>query len=199
MGMRSQIYVSFNNGTRDKNGVVTEPGKQELAAVYFGWNYGSRMVSRAAGLTDWLLRSLPYLNYEKDKIRRVAETNFDFKDVIDSLDIIAEANELSGDLELNRWEDFNDFIFRKECNNDGKLFISVGDDGTVGYCFTDCDCSAPMDAAQYMAWNGYQTEEDKGSNYSRNSRWLSQNAELMTADDLNEFLQTEYCNVGGGA
>ena len=190
MGQRSQIYVAFNNGERDKDGVIIKTGEQQLVALYFQWNYGSRMISRAAGLGGWLKCSLPYLNYQTEKIKHIAETNFDLRDVVFSHNIINEAIEF-----CEQVTDRNRFIFEEQDNNDGKLFISIGNDGKIKYCLTDCDCTEPMTASQYMEWGGYWTEEEFGSDLSNNLQWIEENMELMTADELTDFINAKYSNV----
>ena len=93
MSQRSQIYISYKNG---KNETV-------LIARYFGWNFGSRMVSRAAGIIGWIAEtagSSPYKVSEAgkcsnfvEKLIRVCDVNFDFRDIVVSQDIVEEAKE----------------------------------------------------------------------------------------------------------
>lgn len=93
MSQRSQIYISYKNG---KNETV-------LIARYFGWNFGSRMVSRAAGIIGWIKDTVncsPYKVSEAgkcsnfvEKLIRVCDVNFDFRDIVVSQDIVEEAKE----------------------------------------------------------------------------------------------------------
>lgn len=144
------------------------------------------MVSRIKGLVEWLKGHAEYLDYEGDKIPRIAETNFDLRDVVDSTDIIKEFHEQGFD------------IFTEQANNDGMGFVLVEDDGTVKYCFTDGDITAPLTAEQYMEWDNCltDTEEEDGSNFTENCKFLSEHA-LMTDDELRAFIDTEYKNVSG--
>lgn len=189
MGQRSQIYVSLRDGVRNKEGVIADGSTKELTALYFHWNFGSRMISRAKGLIAWLKGHAQYITYEKAKIKRIAETNFDFRDIVDSQDLIAEAEEYATDCAANV------YIFQWADNNDGKLFISLEDDGSIKYCFTDDSCTAPMTAEEYMKWDTASTEAECGSNYAENCKWLKENATLMTAQELDDFINAQYNNV----
>jgi len=77
------------------------------------------------------------------------------------------------------------------------LFIDICDDGVIKYAFTDYDVSKPMTAEEYMTWGEYRTEEDEGSNYSANAKYISKNATLMTPEELEEFMSRSYYNVDG--
>lgn len=190
MGQRSQIYVAFNNGDRNSEGVIEESRENVLTAVYLQWNYGVRMVSRARGLVEWLLGNKDYLKYEAHKIRRVCEVNFDFKSIVDSTDIVEEAKKYCKSAERNDW------IFNAD-NNDGRFFVAVGDDGKLKYAFTD-DCNtAPLTAEQYLEWDSAYSDEEElnESNYKENCKYIAENAELMTDEELREFLGREYANV----
>ena len=180
MGQRSQIYVSYLNAE----------GKRELVARYFGWNYGSRMISRARGLIEWLVNNLSYIKYDSDKIAKIAEVNFDFRDIVRSNDLIAESNVCG----CNTVEDKKDYIFNQD-NNDGKLFIEVRDD-CVAYAFTGWENEYPMGPNEYMAWQGYEDEEDRGSNCATNIKYILENGELMhTTEELEDFINADYVNL----
>ena len=58
MGQRSQIYVAYDKGHRNEKGIVERKDGQYLIARYYQWNYGSRMVSRAKGLIEWILENI---------------------------------------------------------------------------------------------------------------------------------------------
>ena len=193
MGQRSQMYVSFDNGSRDRIGIITNSGETVLTAVYFQWNYGERMVSRARGLVEWLLGNRDYLNYEADKIRKVCEVNFDYKSIMDSTDLVEEAKKYCA-----KKADRNEWIFGAD-NNDGRFFVKVGNDGKLKYAFTDCDNTAPLTAEQYLEWDCETvkvSEEDlKKSNFEENCKYIAENAELMTADELLAFIDGNYANV----
>lgn len=192
MGQRSQIYVAFNNALRDDNGKVIPDTKAEwkLVARYYGWNFGSRMVSRAWGLINWLQTQIRYLNFTQlEKIVRVSDVNFDFRDVVISSDLIEEAEDFE-----DYYDSANEYIFDFNNCNDGKLFICVEDNGTISYCFTDNEDFEPLSARQYMAWGNYSSEEPH-SNLEENIQNISDSAKLMTFEELVEFRNRAYCNV----
>lgn len=187
MGQRSQIYIAFNKHGVDRNARTSND--RILIARYYQWNFGSRMVSRAAGLIEWLSEHKDYLDWKTEHISRISDINFDFKDVVISQDILNEY--------ANYGEGYTpkDFIFESQDNNDGKLFISIEQDGTIKYAFTDCDISQSMSSLDYMAWGGYDFEEEYGSNCSKNIMFISECATLMTDDELCDFLETTYSNM----
>ena len=113
MGQRSQIYVRWN----------TNDGKKFLVPRYYQWNFGTRMISRAKGILEWLKGSGQYLystlhNDNVEKLRRIMDVNFDYKDVVLGRDIIDEWLEF-------RDADFSDWVFTGQDNNDGQLFIDM--------------------------------------------------------------------------
>jgi len=191
MGQRSQIYIAYNkNASPEKMEAYVRQGERVLTARYFQWNYGSRMVSRARSIMEWLSVQKDALDSVGWKIPLIAAVNFDFRDVVESNDIIAEwRNEFSD-------EPFNYMVFRFQDNNDGKLFISVERDGTIKYCFTDSKITQPLTAEKYMRWDHceHNTEEEYGSNYSANCAWLKDNAVLMSPEELNDFISGTYSN-----
>ena len=180
MGMRSQIYISF----RDYK------GDNRLVARYYGWNYGSRMVSRARGIIDWILRKgldHPFNKDWEDHLIRISDTNFDIKDIVMSSDILDEAREF-GSYGFSSPEEF---IFEGEPNNDGKLFIMI-QGNTIKYAFTDSEITKPLSAEKYMEWGDYQTEEESNSS---NCKFIKDNAELMTNEELRMFMSAHYSNI----
>ena len=113
MGQRSQIYVSWKN----------EKGENVLVARYFQWNFAERMISRARGLIEQLEYSLNYTylwstEEFKNKIAKIAEVNFDMRDIVQSTDILKEYEEYVDDKTKCS---FNDYIFEWQDNNDGQL------------------------------------------------------------------------------
>ena len=169
MGQRSQIYVAYKDNEEHK-----------LVARYYQWNFGSRMVSRARGLIEWLSERIDYLAWESDKIARVADVNFDFRDIVISTDLIEEKRKYG----------FNPFT--EVDNDDGKLFILV-EGKSLKYCFTDGDIAAPLTAEQYMEWDNCakDTEENDGSNYTENCKFLSE-FELMSEEELWKMINANY-------
>ena len=171
MGQRSQIYVSVKTEQNDK---------PELFAIYFQWNYGSRMVSRVTGLIGWLNMHNDYIGWKKDLIPQVAAVNFDMRDIVQTSDCIKEYQE----------EDINPFT--EQDNNDGKAFISIDETGAIKYCFTDCRITKPMTAKQYMEWGEYG-DEMPDSNYSENVDFLD-GFSLMNETELINFVDGHYTN-----
>lgn len=192
MGQRSQIYVAYDKGHRNEKGIVERKDGQYLIARYYQWNYGSRMVSRAKGLIEWILENIEYIDYLSKKIPRIADTNWDLHDVAISQDIIKEEKD-------SREPDDKDYspykyIFEWQDNNDGKLFISIKDDGEIKYAFTDGDISAPLTAEGYI-YNGRYSTKDNASNYSENCKYIGEHATLMTKAELDIFIHNNYCNI----
>lgn len=187
MGQRSQIYVRYNQKL-----VVTN---------YYQWNYGERMVSRARyGIEyirknylecrDWIFND----ESNMEKLRRIFDVNFNMKDIVISSDIIHEWKE-----QFSQYN-FNEFVFRMQGNNDGKLFVDISKDGIVKYAFLDCECDTDhiMNATQYMDWNSeewekseYISEEGKQS-CKENLGKIEEMAALMTKSELEDFINYDY-------
>lgn len=191
MGQRSQIYVRFNN----------EDGKG-LIANYYQWNYGERMVSRAKWGIDLIKETLKYHWYYQQKsnairLSRIFDTNFDMKDIQISCDIIAEYKEDFQDFPETK---FNDYVFKMQDNNDGKLVIDINKD-IIKYAFLDCNANSDniMNGELYMIWdNGenwaesqYITKQDI-SICKEDIKYISENAELMTKEEVEEFINYNY-------
>ncbi len=190
MGQRSQIYIARPSGNGED---------KELMALYFQWNYGSRMVSRARGLVEWLDEYKEYLDQPTvlTSLRRIAETNFDLRDVTLSDDIIEECQEFLCKDDEPVLGNVLRTIFEMQDNNDGKLFIDLAKDGSLKYAFTEYDISKPLTAEEYM--KEYADEEEDGSNLSKNIKYLKdkENLTLMTDEELTDFINTHYVNVCG--
>lgn len=187
MGQRSQIYVRYN-----KKLVVTN---------YYQWNYGERMISRARYGIEYIKEN--YLEYrtwifnnesDMEKLRRIFDVNFNMKDIVISSDIIHEWKE-----QFSQYN-FNEFVFRMQGNNDGKLFVDISKDGIVKYAFLDCECDTDhiMNATQYMDWNSeewekseYISEEEKQS-CKENLGKIEEMAALMTKSELEDFINYDY-------
>ena len=136
MGQRSEIYILIDTHKAKK-----------FYALYYQWNYGERMISRAAHLLEWLKCHKEYIGYETDHVTRIADTNFDMVDVVDHGDILKWYEE------DNLGESWQDFVFNQD-NNDGKLFIWLTDED-LKYCLTD-DANNPLSAGEYIAWGDYE-------------------------------------------
>ncbi len=187
MGQRSQIYVRYN-----KKLVVTN---------YYQWNYGERMISRARYGIEYIKEN--YLEYrtwifnnesDMEKLRRIFDVNFDMKDLAISQDIVEEWKEYFQE------DNFNEFVFRMQGNNDGKLFVDISEDGTIKYAFLDCECNTDhiMNATQYMDWNSeewekseYISEEGKQS-CKENLGKIEEMAALMIKSELEDFINYDY-------
>lgn len=191
MGQKSQIYLRAN-------------GKL-VFANYYGWNYGERMISRArygiewvkyfiAMKYDWVFSDPAYIT----KMRRVFDVNFDMKDVAISQDIVQEHADLFAD------DDFNDYVFNKQGNNDGQLYVDIKGD-KIYYCFRDwtrhsdgTTSDTIMSASEYMDWDAedwenseYITDEGKAA-CRDNIKAIEEMAELMTMEQLDDFIGGDY-------
>ena len=187
MGQRSQIYVRFTR----------ENGEKYLYARYYGWNYGERMVSRAKHSLEWIQSMKNYFHvftHEPQRLIRILDTNFDMQDVVISSDLIKEWNDDFSE------ENFNDYVFKWADNNDGKLFIDIKEgENIIKYAFTDgYQMDRVMSAAQYMQWNHkkwrdskYISKEQK-SLCEKNIRQIPRIAQLMTKQELDEFISCDY-------
>ena len=198
MGQRSQIYLKYPIGDKGKFGLI---------ANYYGWNYGERMISRAAYairyLTCMYCPEYGFMNEDQvEKMRRYLDVNFDMNDIVMSTDLIREyedSNSSSGCL---------DYVFN-QANNDGRLFLDCvlrkEHDRTVceiRYCFTDCEYNI-LDAEQYMEWQSESlTEhwrrllpESAIVTCDQNMEYIMENAVLMDEDELYEMMHFPYENI----
>ena len=115
MGQRSQVYFRYN----------TPDGKYFLIAHYYQWMYGTRMVSRARGIIEWLQEYKTATQYfaadmnneYMHKLNMIIDTNFDLRDVTVSQDILEEYTR-------GYW-DSPEGIFLGQDNNDGQLLIDL--------------------------------------------------------------------------
>lgn len=187
MGQRSQIYVRYN--------------KKLVIANYYQWNYGERMISRARYGIEYIKEN--YLEYRGwifndssyiKKLSRIFDVNFDMKDVVLSQDIVEEwKKDFSED-------NFNDFVFRMQGNNDGKLFVDISEDGTLKYAFLDCECDTGhlMNARQYMDWNDKEWKQSKFIDDEQkvlceeNLKEIDKMAILMIKEEVEDFINYDY-------
>ena len=192
MGQRSQIYIRYvpyeEKGKRRP--------KRALVASYFQWNFGERMVSRARYTMEWLKEHREYMtSHTISMLRRVMEVNFDYKDVVDSSDVVKEFVEFAGpDDSLNDW-------LASQDNNDGQLLIDVRGNrlkyAFIGYDFDET--REVYDGNGYLNWD-FKCDDWKNSSYlkkhvgytKRNVSRISKTAKLMTADEVDEFLSYDY-------
>lgn len=197
MGQRSQIYIRL----RDCEDGNTKEKHDELIARYFQWNYGERMVSRAASTLGWLKKHFDYLKYEKEKIPRIVEVNFDMRDIVFSADILKEYAEELVQGFYDEGVNANEVIFKAQDNNDGKLLIDIQRDGTLKYAFLDDECKAEdaadvMSPTEYLDWDekNWRTYlDDYELAYAKaNIATISEIAEKMTVEEVHEFLSCDY-------
>lgn len=186
MGQRSQIYIRHEN--------------KLVIANYYGWNFGERMISRTRAIVEWIKAHSKYsfIGEDKDymtKLSRICDTNFDMRDVAISCDIIKEWQE-----EFPQ-ESFNDCVFKYQDNNDGQLFIDVKSDLSIKYALSyNPDYTKILNCENYLIedlredWQTpteYLTQEDIDT-CKKNIEYISANAELMTAEELNHFINFDY-------
>lgn len=189
MGQRSQIYVRY----------TTDNGKHFLTARYHQWNYGERMISRCRSIMEWIEENKCfafYLTTDTAKLKRIIDVNFDYHDVVIGDDIVDEYYEY-----CNNNDDFAEWVFKRQDNNDGKLFIDVTNTG-IKYAFlnTECQTDDIMDAKAYLKWDfpDFDTyldidDEIKTMTYENIER-INEMAELMTETELNDFISCKFEN-----
>lgn len=200
MGQRSQIYVRYENrgwvkGQRADGhwGFIAAATNKSLIARYYQWNYGERMISRAAHSIAWLKESAGTLYGEENKAIRILDTNFDMCDVQISSDIIQEWKE------WGNADTFREDVFEEQDNNNGQLFIDVDLEGNIKYAFTHPYAKKEvLTATEYMQedFDDWETSEyisDDGKQTCReNLAWIEANATLMTDEELEEFKNYDY-------
>ena len=208
MGQRSQIYVRVNR----------VDGRKYLFPRYYQWNYAERMVSRTKGIIEWLQEYATTPDYlagnpeMQEKMIRIMDTNFDYRDIVLGRDII------KGYYEAREWQrehgetpsDFEQIVFAGQANNDGQVFIDLITDfdhkdkkGDFKYTFkygfrtyADDDWKA-MDPEQYMDWDyedwrTCESMKDCVKLTVRNINWIRKHAKLMTEDEMFEFAHHDY-------
>lgn len=202
MGQRSQIYFRINK----------PDGKYDLIARYYQWNYGTRMVSRARHTIQWIIQNKKYpFMFQKGmdghkKLARIMDVNFDYHDVVLSLDILKEYEE-------GYYTETGE-IFTGQDNNDGQLLINMhvdydkkdkegNDKVTIKYAFLDYSSEYLGNADKYMQWNTHYGEEgepwrensyikDEVKYTDRNINYLEKHAKLMTEDEVKEYINHDY-------
>lgn len=180
MSQACQIYVRYEkpNGTK------------ELIARYFHWVFGERLVSRCR----WSMEHINNGFFNKGKLLRVLDVNFDMKDVTISSDIIRER------FEDYAGEEFAEAVFYLPQNDDGKLLIDISIDKKIKYAFLDRDAKAEnvMDADAYMDWDYPDKDwtttlyEEVVTTCKQNIEYIKKNATLMTTQEVVEFLEYNY-------
>lgn len=187
MSQYSQIYI-----------IYTKEGKSYLIARHYNWNYDERMISRCRYALKWIKKVIDcdlYFTTEPEKLQRILDTNFDMINVQIGCDIIKEYQEQFSE------DDFNEYVFKMQPNNDGKLFIDIKK-GIVKYIFLDdnCDTNKLMSARQYMDWDYEDWKENKHIEERQkilceeNLHELEKYAITMTKGEVEEFLNCNYIN-----
>lgn len=199
MSQSSQIYISWDLivpiGTPDgKNS--RQDHYEGLIARYYGWNFGSRMISRARGIIEALADE--YTQYpgmmfqrEKDieKLVRICDTNFDMRDIMISSDILQEIRE---DADETICDLFN------QAASDGQLYIRMTNDG-ISYCFVENAQDIPLSAEDYMkTYEGFHWDQQGGIPadevpYTKdNIETIKSLAHLMTQEEKDAFVEADY-------
>lgn len=189
MGQRSQIYARIT----DKN------GKKYLIAKYYQWNYGERIISRARYSIEYIKNSMNYISLDSvmEQFSNIINVNFDMKDYLLGIDIIKEWL-----IYGKKWEnEFKEYVFENQDNNDGKLFIDINEkDKTIKYCLTDYNLKIFNSPKQYMDWDCESWNNSTSEYYDKeiedicikNFKVIEENAELMTNEELEEFINDDY-------
>ena len=222
MGQRSQIYIRTPILVRKEGNEYESVGKH-LIARYFQWNYGERMISRAARLLEELeyskkCMSLYYDQNDKQKLaklERLCDVNFDFGDIVDSHNILSN-------LYVQENYSFNNEVFLQQDNNDGQLYLDIDEKGNIRFAFTDDGTKHTMSAFEYFLWDAtyelrkvetpktfkefkeklkeYEVWEDQKEYVDFKTLWKNiksidhkKNFKLMSNAELVEFIQFDYC------
>ena len=201
MGQRSQIYIRFNDENMEN--------KKGLIALYYQWNYGERMISRARQVIEEILSTLDsdsMVGYHLDKnsigefkrrLRMACTVNHDMRssDLTNS-DIFGEMFENQD----------CDCLFRQD-NNNGCLFVDIitdknktdGKPAIVKYVFSDGyygENATLMSIQQYALWeevlSNKNLDEERLNTVKENIKFVNAMATLMTYEEYVEFISTEY-------
>ncbi len=189
MGQRSQIFIRYE-----------KDNQKQLIARYYQWNYGERMISRARYGIEWLKKNYEYLWFNKDKIPRIFDTNFDMIDCVISSDIFEEYKR---DIYFNKKYNINEYLFELQDNNDGKLFVDISADGTIKYALLDCSNKKIMSCSEYMRWDiskdwntpRNSSEEEIINICVNNIRTITKMAKKMTKEEVEEFIKYDYSYI----
>ena len=183
MGQRSQIYVKVDNKLQVAN--------------YYQWNYGTRMISRARYGIEWINKNINYpcffdrSFYNFEKFRRIWDINFDYKDIVISSDILTFKEYCENDSYSKE-----EFVYKCQANNDGKLFINVNTESKeIKFAFTDGECNV-LNPFEYIKWdesewlhNKYISKKERDT-CIKNIRELYKMATLMTQEEIDEYMKS---------
>ncbi len=171
MGMRSQIYVRID-------------GELKIAS-YYQWNFGERMISRARWGIESIIKDLDYpclfqTSSFIEKLRRIFDVNFDYKDIVMSHDLLTDPDE-------------SEDVFNSD-NNNGKLLVAVDTKAkTVKYALTDCGGKPFKSPAAYMEWDGDEPQLEK--EHKENMEWLEANVPVMTEEEAEAFQRMDAMEI----
>lgn len=205
MGQRSQIYCR----------ITGMDGSVQLIANYYQWNFGERMISRAAATLDRLNYAMKHFprsfDMEIEKYRHFLDVNFDMRDIVLSSNIISEFQEFGEKGQFAEW------VFYGQDNNDGKLFIDCNAQAeTLTYCFTDPNLTEIMNGKEYLNddlgtdWRKpkyiyYDSpieerkemikEQEELVAYTEKNLEMLEQFDLMTEEELEKFLSMDYEKV----
>ena len=183
MGMRSQIYVKYND--------------RLIIANYYGWNYGERMISRARYGMEYLKYYVDndctwdFINGNVEKYRRYFDVNFDYQDIVMSQNILEEYKKSHDSITImDTYDEVLSFIYYEQDNNDGKLLIDVKGK-TIKYAFVDYDINTDniMTPEQYIKWDVNGAVED-AETLAKNIEVINSIAELMTCEEVEKFVSS---------
>ena len=198
MGQRSQIYIRYNGDIKVAN--------------YYNWCYGERLVSRARSIVERLDYKHIRYDFGDEKIKRYCDVNFDMRDISISHDILQDYKDGKDDFQGN----FNQVVFAY-ANNDGQLFIDVtqekDEQPKIKYCFVEYYTSDKiLDGTGYLNWDTRGNYKIKHwerylschkdlkreiIKYTRkNLAYLQEHATLMTYDELQDFVNSDYDENG---
>lgn len=203
MGQRSQTYIRVYNEFTG-NG---EPAHY-LIARYHQWNWGHYMVSRLRSFIELAQKEHKYFydgEYVYRKIPEFLDFNPDIRSIISGTDIIEDSLLYS---DAKTQEDLMDYIFNRQDNNDGQLYIDVTPD-KIYYAFVEEGKSDIMDAEEYLNWDAVWKYEDNGKasrktwedeeddqeviDYTKdNLKFLKAAARIMTKEHLADFRNCDY-------
>lgn len=123
MGERSDIFVRI----RAKEKTTDKRYKHEVFfGLYYQWCYGERMISRLRAAIDFAHSDLnwrPCISMSKERIekfKQVLRTNFDMRDIIDTIDLVPDAID-----NLKQGYDTVDADIFNQAENHGFIYLDI--------------------------------------------------------------------------
>lgn len=130
MGERSDIFVRI----RAKEKTTDKRYKHEVFfGLYYQWCYGERMISRLRAAIDFAHSDLnwrPCISMSKERIekfKQVLRTNFDMRDIIDTIDLVPDAID-----NLKQGYDTVDADIFSQAENHGFIYLDITIDDPDG-------------------------------------------------------------------